>query len=77
MVRSLYGFHVYYHVIRILKRLQVPLLHEAGFKTSENPYTNGEYFKICEDYEVPHVLMKYRDESFIGLISEVYGRTIT
>ena len=64
MVRSLYRFHVYYHVRKILKRLQVPLPHEAGFKAPDNPYTNEELFKICEDYEVPHDLMKYRDEKF-------------
>ena len=71
MVRGVYGFHVYYHVRRILKRLQVPLLHEAGFNTADNPYTNEEFFKICEDYGVPHDPMKYSNENFIGLISVV------
>ena len=37
MVRSLYRFHAYYHVRRVLKRLQVPLPHDAGFKVSDNP----------------------------------------
>ena len=64
MVRSLYRFHVYYHVRRILKRLQLLLPHEAGFKASDNSYTNEELFKICEDYEVPHDSMKYRDKMF-------------
>ena len=64
MVRSLYQLHMYYHVRRILKKLQVPLPHETGFKASDNPYTNEEFFKICEDYEVPHDPMKYRDEKF-------------
>ena len=36
-----------------MKRLQVPLPHEAGFNVADNPYTNEEFFKICEDYEVP------------------------
>ena len=64
MVRSLYRFHVYYHVRRILKRLQVPLSHEADLKASDNPYTNEELFKICEEYNVPHDPMRYRDEKF-------------
>ena len=64
MVRSLYRFHVYYHVKRLLKRLQVALPHEAGFKTSDNPYTNEKFLKICEDYGVPHDHMRYRDEKF-------------
>ena len=61
MVRALYRFYIYYHVRRILKRLQVPLPHEAGFNTADNPYTNEEFFKICRDYEVPNDPMKYRD----------------
>ena len=63
-VRSLYRFHVYYHVKRILKRLQVPLPHEAGFNASNHPYTNEEFLKICKDYEVPQDSMKYMDEKF-------------
>ena len=47
MVRSLHRFHVYYHVRRILKRLHVPLPQEAGFSTSDNPYTNEDFLKIC------------------------------
>ena len=66
MVRSLYQFHVYYHVRRLLKRLQVPLPHEAGFNAADNPFSNEELFKICEDYDVPHDPMKYRDEKFFG-----------
>ena len=62
MVRSLYRFHVYYHVRRVLKGLQVLLPHEADFKLSDNPYINEEFFKICEDYNVSHDPMKYRDE---------------
>ena len=55
---------MYYHVRRILKRLQVPLPHEACFNAAENPYTNEEFFKICEDYGIPHDPIKYRDKKF-------------
>ena len=64
MIRSVYRFHVYCHVRRILKRLQVPLLHESSFNASDNPYTSSELFKICKDYGVPNDPMKYRDEKF-------------
>ena len=43
MIRSVYLFHVYYHVRRILKKLQVPLPHETGFNTADNPYTELEF----------------------------------
>ena len=49
---------------RVLKRLQVPLPHETSFNASDNPYTESELFKICEDYRVPNDPMKYRDEKF-------------
>ena len=64
MIRSVYRFHVYYHVRRILKKLQVPLPHETGFNAADNPYTESEFFKICEDYGVPNDPMRYRDEKF-------------
>ena len=64
MIRLVYRFHVYYHVRRILKKLQVPLLHETGFNTADNPYTESEFLKICEGYRVPNDPMKYRDEKF-------------
>ena len=64
MVRAVYRFNVYYHVRRILKRLQVPLPHEAGFNAADNHYLNEEFFKICEDYGVPYDPMRYRDEKF-------------
>ena len=55
---------MYYHVMQVLKRLQVPSPHEAGFNAADIPYTNEEFFMICEDYGVPHDPMKYRDEKF-------------
>ena len=37
MIRSVYRFHIYYHVRRVLKRLQTPLPHETGFNAADNP----------------------------------------
>ena len=64
MIWSVYRFHIYYHVRRILKKLQVPLPHETGFNATDNPYTESEFLKICEDYRVPNNPMKYQDEKF-------------
>ena len=64
MIRSVYRFHIYYHVRRILKKLQVPLPHETSFNAADNPYTESEFFKICEDYGVPNDPMRYRNEKF-------------
>ena len=64
MIRAVYCFHMYYHVRWVLKRLQTPLPHETGFNTANNPYTESEFLKICEDYRVPNDPMRYRDEKF-------------
>ena len=64
MVRAVHQFHVYYHVRRMLKNLQVPLPHKTGFNATDNPYRSSELFKICEDYRVPNDPVKYRDEKF-------------
>ena len=63
MIRSVYRFLVYYHVRRILKKLQVLLPHETGFNTVDND-TESEFLKICEDYGVPNDPLRYRDGKF-------------
>ena len=35
MIRAVYRFHVYYHVTRVLKRLQVSLPNESSFNTTD------------------------------------------
>ena len=64
IIRSVYRFHIHYHVRRVLKKLQTPLPDETGFNAADNPYTESEFFKICEDYGVPNDPMRYRDETF-------------
>ena len=49
MIRSVYHFHVYYHVRRTLKKLQTPLPHETSFNAADNPYTESEFLKTFED----------------------------
>ena len=46
MIRSVYRFHVYYHVRRILRKLQVPLPDETGFNAADNPYTESDFLKF-------------------------------
>ena len=43
MIRSVYCFQIYYHVRRILKKLQTALPHETGFNAADNPYTESEF----------------------------------
>ena len=46
MIRAVYHFHMYYHVRRVLKRLQVPLPHGPGFNAADSPYPFS--IKCCE-----------------------------
>ena len=62
--RAVYRFHMYYHVRQVLKRLQTPLPHETSFNAADNPYTESEFLKICENYRVPNDPVRYRDEKF-------------
>ena len=64
MIRAVYRFHIYYHVMRVLKILQARLPHETSFRAADNPYTSSGFLKICEDYGVPNDPMTYWDKHF-------------
>ena len=52
MIRSIYRFHVYYHIRRILNRLEIPLPYENSFNKYNNPYSHEKFKKICDEYGV-------------------------
>ena len=38
--------------------------HETSFIAADNPYTESEFLKICEDYGVPNDPMRYKGQKF-------------
>ena len=66
MVRSLYQFHMYYHMRLAINRLQVPLPCESGFNATNNHYSSEGFFKLCEAYGVPHNPIRYQNKKFFG-----------
>ena len=52
MIRSVYRFHVYYHIRRILKRLEIPLPYKNSFNKYNNPYNHEKFKKVCVEYGV-------------------------
>ena len=66
LVWAVYRFHVYYHIRRVLKRLQAVLPHEDNFNPADNPYTEKEFFNLCHEYNVPNGPMRYRFKKFYG-----------
>ena len=52
MIRSVYRFHVYYQIRRILNRIEIPLPYENSFNKYNNSYNHEKFFKICKEYGV-------------------------
>ena len=66
MIRSIYRFHVYYHIRRILKILEIPLPYENSFNQYNNPYNHGKYIHICSEYGVSNDLTKWRNQKYFS-----------
>ena len=66
MVRSIYRFHVYYHIRRILKILEIPLPYENSFNQSNNPYNHEKFIGICGEYGVSNDLTKWRNQKYFS-----------
>ena len=64
MIRSIYRFHVYHHIRRILKILQIPLPSDNTFHKYNNPYSRETFMKICNEYGVSNDLMKWRNQGY-------------
>ena len=45
MIRSIYCFHVHYHIRRILQIIEIPLPYENSFNQYNNPYNHEKLIK--------------------------------
>ena len=66
MMRSIYHFHVYYHIRRILKILEIPLPYENSFNQYNNPYNHEKFIGICSEYGVSNDLTKWRNQKYFS-----------
>ena len=66
MIRSIYRFHVYYHIRRILKILEIPLPYENSFNQYNNPYNHEKFIGICSEYRVSNNLTKWRNQKYFS-----------
>ena len=65
MIRSLYRFHAYYHIRRILKRIGAPLPSQHGFDKYNNDYDLAQVNKIGNEYgSSTKSLFLYRNETY-------------
>ena len=58
----IYRFHIYYHIRRILKILEIPLPYENSFNQYNNPHNHEKFIKICSEYGVSNDLTKWRNQ---------------
>ena len=66
MIRSIYRFHVYYHIRRILKIPEIPLPYENSFNRYNNPYNYEKFIGICSEYGVSNDLAKWRNQKYFS-----------
>ena len=66
MIRSIYRFHVYYHIRRILKILEIPLPYENSFNQYNNSYNHEKFIGICSEYSVSNDLTKWRNQKYFS-----------
>ena len=66
MIRSIYRFHVYYHIRRILKILEIPLPYENSFNQYNNSYNHERFIEICSEYGVSNDLTKWRNQKYFS-----------
>ena len=66
MIRSIYRFHVYYHIRRILKTLEIPLPYENSLNQYNNSYNHEKFIGICSEYGVGNNLTKWRNQKYFS-----------
>ena len=66
MIRNIYRFHVYHHIRKILKILEIPLPYENSFNQYNNPYNHEKFIGICSEYGVSNYLTKWRNQKYFS-----------
>ena len=66
MIRSIYRFHIYCHIRRILKILEIPLPYENSFNQYNNPYNHEKFIGICNEYGVSNDFTKWRNQKYFS-----------
>ena len=66
MIKNIYRFHVYYHIKRILKILEIPLPYENSFNQYNNSYNHEKFIGICSEYGVSNNLTKWRNQKYFS-----------
>ena len=52
MINSLYRFHTYYQIRRILEEIKAPLPQDQAWRSTDNSYDRRAYERICNEFGV-------------------------
>jgi hypothetical protein len=52
LIKSVYQFHFYYQVRKILKQLQVPIPTDETFDSWKKPINKAEFVRSCNEFRV-------------------------
>ena len=52
LIQSLYRFHTYYQIRRILVNISTPMPQDNAWNATNNSYDQGAYEKICSEFNV-------------------------
>ena len=77
MIRSIYHFHVYCHMRRILKIIEIPLPYENTFNQYNNPYNHEKFSKICGKYGVSNDLTNWRNQKYFSTWQVELGKQVS
>ena len=66
MIRSIYRFHVYYHIRRILKILEISLPYDNSFNQNNNLYNHEKFIAIFREYGVSNDLTNWRNQKYFS-----------
>ena len=72
LARSVFRFHTYYQVRRILDELQVPLPQDQAWDPFQNPYDRRAYERLCREFGVDPTTDWRQKDSNSGGLGTVY-----
>ena len=72
LVRSIYRFHAYYQMRRVLRLLNVKTPLNEGFDKLDNPYDKNEFFKLCREFDTPTDPTAYKNKYYLASHQDGY-----
>lgn len=66
LAKSVYRFHVYYHIRRIMKILEITLPDQDGFNQYDSPFNKEKYLRLCQEYGVDKHFKNWRNNYYFS-----------